>query len=95
MSLSLEDVKRIAQLARIDIAPAQAEQVLGQLNGILDLIAQMQAVDTTGVEPMSHPLGGGQRLREDIVTEPQAREANMLNAPARDQGLFLVPKVIE
>jgi len=95
MSLTLNDVTRIAQLARIEIAPAEAEQALAQLNGIFELIAQMQAVDTTGVEPMSHPLGGGQRLREDTVTEPEAREANMGNAPAQERGLFLVPKVIE
>jgi len=95
MPLTLDDVTRIAHLARIEIAPAEAEQVLGQLSGIFELISQMQAGDTTGVEPMSHPLGGGQRLREDAVTEPEAREANMGNAPARERGLFLVPKVIE
>ena len=95
MALTLEDVKRIAHLARIEIAPAEAERVLSQLNGILELIAQMQAVDTTGVEPMSHPLGGGQRLREDMVTEPETRDSNMRNAPAQERGLFLVPKVIE
>lgn len=95
MPLTLDDVRRIAHLARIEIAPAEAEQVLQQLNGIFDLIAQMRAVDTTGVEPMSHPLGGSQRLREDAVSEPEARESNMRNAPAQEHGLFLVPKVIE
>ncbi len=95
MPLTLDDVRRIAHLARIEIAPAEAEQVLTQLNGIFRLIAEMQAVDTSGIEPLSHPLGGNQRLREDAVTEQQAREANMANAPAQEHGLFLVPKVIE
>jgi aspartyl-tRNA(Asn)/glutamyl-tRNA(Gln) amidotransferase subunit C len=95
MSLTLDEVTRIAHLARIEIAPAEAEQALVQLNGIFELIARMQAVDTAGVEPMSHPLGGSQRLRDDEVTEPDASEINMLNAPAQERGLFLVPKVIE
>ena len=96
MPLTLDDVARIAHLARIELAPAEAEKALAQLNGIFELIARMQAVDTAGVEPMSHPLGGGQRLRDDEVTErDDAREPNMRNAPARERGLFLVPKVIE
>ena len=95
MALTLDDVRRIAHLARIDITDAEAEHTLGQLNGIFDMIAQMQAVDTAGVEPMAHPLGGSQRLRADAVTEPDARAENMRNAPAGEAGLFLVPKVIE
>lgn len=95
MSLSLDDVRRIAHLARIEITETEAEHTLGQLNGIFELIAEMRAVDTVGIEPMSHPLGGSQRLREDAVSERDEREANMRNAPAREDGLFLVPRVIE
>ncbi len=95
MALTLEDVGRIAHLARIHISPDEAERTLAQLNGIFGLIEQMQAVDTTGVEPMAHPLGGAQRLREDAVTEPVDRDAHLRNAPAHEGGLFLVPRVIE
>jgi aspartyl-tRNA(Asn)/glutamyl-tRNA(Gln) amidotransferase subunit C len=95
LSLSLDDVRRIAHLARIEVTDSETEQVLVQLNSIFELIEQMRAVDTGGIEPMSHPLGGSQRLREDRVTESDDREANMRNAPAREDGLFLVPKVIE
>ena len=95
MSLNLGDVRRIAHLARIEITEAEAEQTLRQLNDIFTLIEQLQSVDTTGIEPMAHPLGGSQRLREDVATEPENRESNMRNAPAREDGLFLVPRVIE
>jgi aspartyl-tRNA(Asn)/glutamyl-tRNA(Gln) amidotransferase subunit C len=95
MPLTPSDVKRIAHLARIEITEAETEQALVQLNGIFELIEQLQSVDTTGIEPMSHPLGGGQRLREDFVSDKPDREANMRNAPAREDGVFLVPRVIE
>lgn len=95
MSLTLQDVERIAHLARIHITPAEAERTLVQLNDIFAMIARIDAVDTTGVEPMSHPLGGAQRLRDDVVTDTPDREANLRNAPAQQDGLFLVPKVIE
>lgn len=95
MALTIEDVGRIAHLARIHISPEDAERALTQLTGIFGLIEQMQAVDTTGVEPMAHPLGGVQRLREDVVTESVDREASLRNAPAHEAGLFLVPRVIE
>jgi aspartyl-tRNA(Asn)/glutamyl-tRNA(Gln) amidotransferase subunit C len=95
MSLSLDDVHRIAHLARIHIDDAQAQATLAQLNDIFAMIEKMRAVDTTGVEPMAHPLGGTQRLREDAVTETDDREANLRNAPEQQDGLFLVPKVIE
>jgi aspartyl-tRNA(Asn)/glutamyl-tRNA(Gln) amidotransferase subunit C len=95
MALTLEDVGRIAHLARIHISPEEADRTLAQLNGIFGLIEQMQAVDTTGVEPMAHPLGGMQRLREDAVTESVDRDAHLRNAPAHEAGLFLVPRVIE
>ncbi|WP_085315216.1 Asp-tRNA(Asn)/Glu-tRNA(Gln) amidotransferase subunit GatC [Derxia lacustris] len=95
MSLTLSDVERIAHLARIQITPAEAERTLGELNGIFGLIEQMRAIDTTGIEPMAHPLGGAQRLRDDAAQPLIPRDETMKNAPARQDGLFLVPKVIE
>lgn len=95
MALKLDDVTRIAHLARIEISAAEAAATLAQLNDIFGMIERMSKVDTTGIEPMSHPLGGVQRLREDRVTEVDAREANMKNAPDARDGLFLVPRVIE
>ena len=95
MALSLSDVKRIAHLARIEVTDAEAGQALGQLNDIFKLIERLQSVDTSGIEPMSHPLGGSQRLRKDAASSTENREANMRNAPAQQDGLYLVPKVIE
>jgi aspartyl-tRNA(Asn)/glutamyl-tRNA(Gln) amidotransferase subunit C len=95
MSLSLDDVYRIAHLARIEVSEEQARATLAQLNDIFAMIEKMQRVNTDGVEPMAHPLGGSQRLREDVVTETDARTANLKNAPEQVDGLFLVPKVIE
>jgi aspartyl-tRNA(Asn)/glutamyl-tRNA(Gln) amidotransferase subunit C len=95
MALTLDDVKRIALLSRLSVSAEEAGQVLEQLGGLFTLIEQMRSVDTAGIEPMSHPLGGVQRLREDVVTERDDRAANMRNAPAQQDGLFLVPKVLE
>jgi aspartyl-tRNA(Asn)/glutamyl-tRNA(Gln) amidotransferase subunit C len=95
MALSLEQVARIARLARIELAPGDAEATQAKLNGIFGLIEQMQAVDTTGVAPMSHPQDVIQRLREDKVTETDRREAYQTVAPSAEGGLYLVPKVIE
>ncbi|HQN64759.1 MAG TPA: Asp-tRNA(Asn)/Glu-tRNA(Gln) amidotransferase subunit GatC [Methylophilus sp.] len=104
MSLNIQDVLRIAHLARIEINPAEAEATLNKLSGILGLIEQMQAVDTTGIEPMSHSQDVTQRLREDVVTEGNHRKdfqaiapmlGNGVKAPAVEDGLYLVPKVIE
>jgi aspartyl-tRNA(Asn)/glutamyl-tRNA(Gln) amidotransferase subunit C len=95
MSLKLADVHRIALLARIEITEAQAEASAAQLNDILAMIEQIGRVDTTGVAPMSHPLDGVQRLRPDAVTEHPDRERNLANAPAQQDGLFLVPRVVE
>ncbi len=95
MPLTSSDVKRIAHLARIEITGAETEQTLDQLNEIFKLIEQLQSVNTAGIEPMSHPLGGSQRLREDLAGGRPDREANMRNAPAQRDGLFLVPRVIE
>ncbi|MEO8165095.1 MAG: Asp-tRNA(Asn)/Glu-tRNA(Gln) amidotransferase subunit GatC [Betaproteobacteria bacterium] len=95
MSLTSSDVKRIAHLARIEITAAETEQTLAQLNEIFRLIEQLQSVDTSGIEPMSHPLGGGQRLRADVPSEQSDGELVMKNAPASQDGLFLVPRVVE
>ena len=95
MSLSSTDVKRIAHLARIEVSDADVEASLQKLSGILGLIEQMQAVDTTGITPMSHSQDVTQRLREDVVTETNQRELFQSVAPAVEHGLYLVPKVIE
>ncbi len=95
MSLNLDDVKRIANLARIAVTDEDAGQVLGKLNGIFGLIEQMQAVDTTGIEPMSHAQDVMLRLREDAVKETDQRELFQSVAPQTEAGLYLVPKVIE
>jgi len=95
MSLDLSDVKRIAHLARIEIDDAGAETALQQLSGILGLIEEMQAVNTDGIEPMSHSQDVTQRLREDVVSETNQRELFQSIAPAVENGLYLVPKVIE
>ncbi|QVL44927.1 MAG: Asp-tRNA(Asn)/Glu-tRNA(Gln) amidotransferase subunit GatC [Methylophilaceae bacterium] len=95
MALDNSDIKRIAHLARIDISDAEADKTLTKLTGILTLIEQMQAVDTTGISPMSHSQDVVQRLRDDVVTATNQREAFQTNAPAVDSGLYLVPKVIE
>ena len=95
MALSLQDIQHIARLARIHMGDAEVEAAHGQLNSIFGLIEQMQAVDTAGVEPMSHALDVAQRLREDRVTEPDQREKFQAIAPAVENGLYLVPKVIE
>ena len=95
MALTENDVARIAHLARIEIGADERRAMLAQLNDIFAMIEKMQAVDTTGVAPMAHPLGGQQRLREDRVTEINARDENMKNAPEAQDGLFLVPRVVE
>lgn len=95
MSLTLEQVKRVAHLARIEISDDEAQNTQGHLNGIFQLIEQMQAVDTAGVEPMAHAQDLGQRLRDDTVTETDRRAAFQAVAPETEAGLYLVPKVIE
>ena len=111
MSLTSHDIDRLAQLSRLQFEAPAAERMLGQLNGFFEIVEQMRAVDTSGVVPMAHPvdamhgliqaiadtdeLGMTLRLRDDLASESNQREANMLNAPAQDRGLFLVPKVIE
>ena len=93
--LSLEEVTRIARLARIEVRDTEAARLRDELNGILGLIDQMRAVDTAGVEPMSHPQPVVQRLREDEVTETDQRDLFQLIAPEVRDGLYLVPRVIE
>ena len=95
MSLTQDDVKRIASLARIEIDDAQAQAAQAQLNSIFDLIASMQAVDTGGIAPMAHAQEVYQRLRDDVVTESDLHAAFQAIAPAVENGLYLVPKVIE
>lgn len=95
MALTLEDIKRIAHLARIEVSDKEAQETLNKLSGILGLIEQMQAVDTTGIVPMSHSQDVTQRLREDVVTQTNQRELFQSIAPATQDGLYLVPKVIE
>jgi aspartyl-tRNA(Asn)/glutamyl-tRNA(Gln) amidotransferase subunit C len=95
MPLSKEEVRRIAELARIGISDAEASAVQAQLNDIFELIGRMQKVDTEGVEPMSHGQDLKLRLREDLVTERDQRERFRSLAPEVEQGLYLVPKVIE
>ena len=95
MSLSPDDVKRIARLARIEISDAEAADSQVRLNAIFDLIATMQAVDTTQIAPMAHAQDVSQRLRDDVVTETDRHAAFQRIAPAVEGNLYLVPKVIE
>ncbi len=99
MSLTSSDIARIANLARLELQPDESERMLTQLNGFFGIVEAMRAVDTTGVQPLAHPVAAIQdiilRLRDDAVSEPDNREANQRSAPAVERGLFLVPKVIE
>ena len=95
MSLTPDDVRRLARLARIDVAPEETGAVLEGLNRVLGLVEEMRHVDTKGIEPMSHAVDVSQRLRADQPKEPDQREAYQSVAPAVEKGLYLVPKVIE
>ena len=99
MALTPHDIARVANLARLELRPDETERVLGQLNGFFKLVEQLDAINTDGVEPLAHPaavLGDvALRLRDDIASEPNQREASQRSAPAAERGLFLVPKVIE
>ena len=95
MSLSSDDVAKIAHLARLDVPSDKAEALGRELSNILDLVAQMDAVDTKEVTPMAHPLEMAQRLRNDAVTEQDNRDRYQASGPAVENGLYLVPKVIE
>lgn len=102
MSLDLADVQRLAALSQLDINDAQAASTLEKLNSIFALVETMKTVDTTGVEPLNHPVAAfaapaetALRLRDDAVTEPDLRAQYQAPAPATQDGLYLVPKVIE
>jgi aspartyl-tRNA(Asn)/glutamyl-tRNA(Gln) amidotransferase subunit C len=112
MSLTSNDIQRLAQLSRLHFDGPASERLLGQLNDFFAVVEQMRAVDTSGVVPMAHPIdamsldalaqqapsaaqGMALRLRDDVVSEPNQRDANQRSAPAVERGLFLVPKVIE
>ena len=99
MSLNPQDISRIANLARLELHPEESEHMLAQINGFFAIVEKMRAVDTSGVEPLTHPVAAVRdvalRLREDVASEPDRREENQRSAPAVERGLFLVPKVIE
>jgi aspartyl-tRNA(Asn)/glutamyl-tRNA(Gln) amidotransferase subunit C len=99
MSLTSSDISRIANLARLALGADESARMLNQINGFFDIVEKMRAVDTSGFEPLAHPVAAMQditlRLRDDLVSEPNQREANQRSAPAVEQGLFLVPRVIE
>ena len=99
MALTLQDVNRIAHLARLELGSAERSRMLDQLNCFFGIVEQMSAVDTRGVEPLYTPLSAvhavSLRLRQDVVTEGDRRQVNQRSAPAVEDGLFLVPKVIE
>jgi aspartyl-tRNA(Asn)/glutamyl-tRNA(Gln) amidotransferase subunit C len=95
MALTTDDIQKIAYLARLEINAQEAESTLNKLSGIMGLIAEMQAVDTTDIAPMSHAQDLSQRLREDVISKTNERELFQENAPAVANGLYLVPQVIE
>ena len=99
MALSSQDISRIANLARLELRPQESERMLAQINDFFGIVEAMRAVDTAGIEPLAHPVAVFQevalRLRDDVASEPDNREANQRSAPAVERGLFLVPRVIE
>ena len=95
MTISEQDIERVAELARIRLDPATVHEVTRRIGNILDMIGQMDRIDTATVSPMAHPLDTVQRLREDTVTEPDQRECFQSIAPQAEAGLYLVPRVIE
>jgi aspartyl-tRNA(Asn)/glutamyl-tRNA(Gln) amidotransferase subunit C len=101
MSLNDQDISRIANLARLELQPDEQARMLSKINDFFVIVEQIRAVDTTGVVPMAHPVDAMAdahielRLRPDVASEPNQREANQQSAPAVERGLFLVPKVIE
>jgi len=95
MSLSPDEVRKIAHLARLAVTDEQVAAWSGELSSILELVDQMNAVDTAGVTPMAHPQHATQRLRPDVVTETDQRERYQRIAPAVERGLYLVPRVVE
>ena len=95
MSLTADDVNRIAHLARLRIDKQDVESYARDLSGVLDMMTRMSELNTDNVEPMAHPMDQAQRLRPDVVTEQNNRETFQAIAPQVEAGLYLVPKVIE
>jgi aspartyl-tRNA(Asn)/glutamyl-tRNA(Gln) amidotransferase subunit C len=95
MAIDKHEIEKLSRLARLSVSEEDSADVAERITKILGLVDQLQAVDTTGVEPMSNPLDAVQRLRADEVSETNQREAFQSIAPAAEQGLYLVPKVIE
>ena len=99
MALTLQEIGRIAHLARLDLGDDESARMLTQLNSFFNIVEQVRAVDTSGIVPLTHPVATIEpvilRLRDDIASEPDQRTANQRNAPAVERGLFLVPRVIE
>jgi len=95
MAITLEDVENIAHLARLQLSPTEKQEALSSITNILQVIDQMQSIDTTGIEPLAHAYEAAQRLRDDVVTEKNQRITLLALAPSTERGLFLVPKVLE
>jgi aspartyl-tRNA(Asn)/glutamyl-tRNA(Gln) amidotransferase subunit C len=95
MAIAQDDIEKIAELARIRIADDQISEVTARITEILGMVDQLQTIDTSDVEPMANPLDATQRLRADVVTESNQRDAFQAIAPAVENGLYLVPKVID
>lgn len=99
MVFTPQEIDRIAHLARLSLQPGEQARMLAQINGFFDIVEKMRAVDTSDIEPLAHPVAVigdiALRLRPDVVSEADDREANQRSAPAVERGLFLVPKVIE
>jgi aspartyl-tRNA(Asn)/glutamyl-tRNA(Gln) amidotransferase subunit C len=95
MAITLEDVENIAHLARLQLSPTEKQEALSSITNILQVIDQMQSINTTGVEPLAHAYEAAQRLRDDVVTEKDQRITLLALAPSTQRGLFLVPKVLE
>ncbi len=95
MTITLEDVENIAHLARLQLSPTEKQEALSSITNILQVIDQMQSINTTGVEPLAHAYEAAQRLRDDVVTEKDQRITLLALAPSTQRGLFLVPKVLE
>ena len=95
MAIELKDVQNIAHLARLQLNHTEQQEARNSINNILHMIDEMQAIDTTGVEPLAHAYEASQRLRADVVTEHDQRDVLLALAPQADRGLFLVPKVLE
>jgi aspartyl-tRNA(Asn)/glutamyl-tRNA(Gln) amidotransferase subunit C len=95
MSLTADQIRQVAHLARLELQPGLVDQYARELSNILELVGTLARADTAGAEPMAHPLDMSQRLRPDAVTEPNRREDLQAHAPSVKHGLYIVPKVIE